>query len=1015
MTPERWQRINEVFHTALVRPANERAAFLTEECAGDAELLAEVESLLAAHAQPGEFIDAPAYEAAAGLFVESPSRSLAGAKFGVYHILSQIGAGGMGEVYLAEDSRLGRQVALKLLPATFTSDPDRLRRFHREARATSALNHPNIVTIYDIGEQDGLHFIATEFIEGQTLRRQAAGNPMELRVAVELAIQVASALSAAHVAGVVHRDIKPENIMVRPDGLVKVLDFGLAKLTERQRDRGTERWRDGGMEGQRDGETLSLYPSVPQSLSPSVSTTPGVVMGTFNYMSPEQARGQVVDARTDLFSLGVVMHEMITGQRPFDGDTPSDVLAAILTYSPPPLQRCRAEVPAELQRIVTRTLQKDREERYQHSKELLEDLQDFKQEWEFRAKLADSASSVSGAASNGTKGVEARSPSTSGGEEEGALRSLPGRTPVPASFAARKWGLLLALVVLFAAGTAAALYSRGWLFGSTPAVAPPRVVPLTTFDGREELPAFSPDGNQIAFTWDGGSDRGKDIYVKLVGAGAPLRLTTDPADDTYPAWSPDGRHIAFIRRTESENEIFLVPALGGVERKIGKTVANTSRLAWSPDGKYLAVTDQTAEQARQGIFLLLLQTLEKRRITLPPPAFGDAQPAFSPDGKQVAFVRMGNLGKGGIFLQSMVGGEPRQVIGELRSVSGLAWTADGRSLVFSSNRTGSFNLWRGTIAGDAPELLAVAGKSVYDPAISRQGNRLAYNERFLDSNIWRLDASGAARSRRGSPAKLISSTRADHSPQFSPDGRRIVFVSDRSGNEEIWVCESDGTNPLQLTFFDGPPTGSPRWSPDGRQIVFDAQPFGNADIFVIAAEGGQPRALGAEKSYEMLPSWSQDGRWVYFCSNRGGSWQIWKMPATGGSPVQVTQRGGFESSESPDGLLLYYTKGRGPEGIWQAPVAGGEERAVPELSKAGYWRYWSVQREGICFLSQESPSAPVIKFFNFATRQVTPILTPEKAPLLDPSGLSLSPDRKWILYAQPDQSVNDLMLVENFR
>jgi Tol biopolymer transport system component len=883
----------------------------------------------------------------------------------------------MGEVYLAEDTRLGRQVALKLLPATFTSDPDRLRRFQREARATSALNHPNIVTIYEIGEVEGLHFIATEFIEGLTLRQRITASLPELRVVLELAIQIASALAAAHAAGVVHRDIKPENVMVRPDGLVKVLDFGLAKLPHR-----------------------SLSGERPSGAEESVRTSPGVVMGTFNYMSPEQARGQVVDARTDVFSLGVVMHEMITGQRPFDGETPSDVLAAILTCSPPPLQQHRADVPAEVQRIVAKALRKDREERYQHSRELLEDLQHFKQEWEFRAKLADSASHGSAPLINGIAGA--------------ATGSLFRKMTLAGSLFANKRVWLLMLAVLFTGGTAIALYSQGWLPGSTPMGAPPRVIPVTTFEGREDFPAFSPDGNQLAFAWDGEADQ-LDIYVKLIGTGSPLRLTSDPAEDSHPAWSPDGRFIAFIRHTEKENGIFLVPALGGVERKVGQTVPNTSGLAWSRDGKFLAFTDQKSPQSRFGIFLLSLETLEKHSLTLPPPAFGDSQPAFSPDGRHLAFARMGNLGDRGIYLVPLSGGEPRQIISDPRVIDGVTWTVDGRAVVYSSNRAGSFNLWRGAVAGGTPELVAAVGKGVHNPAISRQGNRLAYNEKYLDSNIWRLDAAGLAEGRRSSPAKLIFSSRADHSPQFSPDGRRIVFVSDRSGSDEIWVCESDGSNLLQLTFFEGAATGSPRWSPDGRQIAFDSRKAGNADVYVIPAEGGQPRALTIETSSDMLPNWSHDGRWLYFRSNRGGSWQIWKLPADGGTPVQVTRQGGFECSESPDGRSLYYTKGRGPDGIWQVPVEGGEEVPAPELRKAAYWRYWSVQREGICFLSQEAPAAPVIKFFNFATRQVTQVFVPDKPPLADPPGLSLSPDRKWILYVQADQSINDLMLVENFR
>jgi eukaryotic-like serine/threonine-protein kinase len=990
MTPERWQRINEVFHAALDCAADECEGFLAEACAGDAELRAEVESLLAAHTQPGDFIDAPAYEAAAELVVQAHARSLVGTRLGAYRVFDQLGAGGMGEVYLAEDTRLGRRVALKLLPAAFTSDPDRLRRFQREARVTSALNHPNIVTIYEVGEAStefgGLHFIATEFVEGQTLRQWLAGGWRGLGAVLDIATQIAGALTGAHMAGVMHRDIKPENVMVRPDGLVKVLDFGLAKHTDRLpvgEDRATA------------GE--------------SVRTSPGVVMGTFNYMSPEQARGLTVDARTDIFSLGVLVHELITGQSPFAGATPSDVIAAILTYTPPSLQQYYAEVPAELQRIVAKALRKDREERYQSSKELLADLQSLKQEWEFNARLADSGAS---AASKRAQDSGASSATITDRSEASASGPHTVAASVGGAITWRKRGLALAALLLTV--TAGTLYWRGGLVPPATPATPPRVVPVTTLAGGEDLPAFSPDGNQLAFVWDGERGDNKDIYVKLIGAGAPLRLTSDPAEDSHPAWSPDGTHVAFIRHTANENGIFLIPALGGVERKVGQTAPNTSGLAWSPDGKLLAFTDQG-----QSLYLLSLDTLEKRRLTSPPTAFGDSQPAFSPDGQYLAFVRMGNTTNRGVYLQPMSGGESRQLTKDDPLISGLAWMADSRAVVFSSNRAGSFNLWRVAITGGAPEVVSVAGKGVYNPAISRQGNRLAYNERFLDSNIWRLEASGApdggATARRSTATRLISSTRADHSPQFSPDGRKIAFVSDRSGSDEIWVSASDGTNPMQLTYFNGAATGSPRWSPDSRWIVFDSLPAGHADIFIISTEGGQPRALTTEKSYDILPSFSHDGRWVYFRTNRGGSWQIWRRPAGGGLATPVTRQGAFEAVESPAGRLLYYTKDLGPGGLWQVPVEGGEETAVPELSKAGYWRYWAVHTEGIHFLSYEASAAPVIKFFSFATHKVTTVITLGGAPLADLPGLCLSPDRRWLLYAQADQSISDLMLIENFR
>ena len=351
MTPERWQHIKSLLLSALERDTTQRAAFLAAACAGDPTLRKEVENLLAAHEQAGTFIESPAFELMASS-LENQTESLAGRTFGHYQIISALGVGGMGEVYLAEDKRLGRKIALKVLPAHYTADDDRVRRFQQEARAASALNHPSIITIYEIAEIDSRHFIATEFIEGETLRRRLSKTPIEIIAALDIATQTASALAAAHNAGIVHRDIKPENIMLREDGIVKVLDFGLAKLTDLETVA---------------ADTLTL-----------VKTEQGMVMGTSYYMSPEQARGLAVDARTDIWSLGVVIYEMVVGRPPFEGETSSDVIASILQGKTPTLTKSRPNIPAELEWIVEKTLRKDRDERYQTTKELLTDLRNLK-------------------------------------------------------------------------------------------------------------------------------------------------------------------------------------------------------------------------------------------------------------------------------------------------------------------------------------------------------------------------------------------------------------------------------------------------------------------------------------------------------------------------------------------------------------------------------------------------------------------------------------------------------------
>ncbi len=364
MTPERWQQINDLYHEALELDANQQATFLNQACGGDARLRDEVESLIAAHDQARSFIAEPAFKVAARALADDQATSLVGRSFSRYRIESLLGVGGMGEVYLAEDTSLRRKVALKLLPAYFTRDAERLRRFELEAHAASALNHPNILTIHEIGQVDGHHYMATEFIDGETLREHMAGTRMKLDESLDIAAQVASALAAAHDAGIVHRDVKPENIMLRRDRIVKVLDFGLAKLAPRH--------------------PFMAEPDAPTKSK--VKTNPGVVMGTVGYMSPEQARGLEVDARTDVWSLGVVLYEMVTGRAPFEGETPSHVIVSIMESEPPPLAR-DTEVPAELEQIITKALRKERSERYKTARDFALDLKNLQQELEVEARM----------------------------------------------------------------------------------------------------------------------------------------------------------------------------------------------------------------------------------------------------------------------------------------------------------------------------------------------------------------------------------------------------------------------------------------------------------------------------------------------------------------------------------------------------------------------------------------------------------------------------------------------------
>lgn len=412
---------------------------------------------------------------------------------------------------------------------------------------------------------------------------------------------------------------------------------------------------------------------------------------------------------------------------------------------------------------------------------------------------------------------------------------------------------------------------------------------LTTYPGSERHPSFSPDGNQIVFSWNGEKQENYDIYVKLVSGGTPLRLTTNPAPDTAPSWSPDGLQIAFMRNAGAGGGVFLISPLGGSERKL--TDATGFLVAWVPDGKSVVVEDRIAGNEASSLFLVSVATGEKR--LLPPPRdagyfgenFGSGYTFdVSPDGTSLAFARWVSAGTSELYTSPIAKWAPRRLTRDNASIGGIAWTADAREVVFSSNRRGARSLWRipaGARPETEPQLLAAAGNDAFFPAISRAGPakpaRLAYERRVINANIWRAETAG-----RGSPpVQIIASTGMQNSPQPSPDGKRIAFASNRTGSLEIWMCDSEGSNAVQLSSL-GTYCGSPRWSPDSQYIAFDGRAGGKADVYVVSAEGGSPRRLTIDTSENARPSWSRDGRWIYFRSDRSGSRQIWKMPVQGG-------------------------------------------------------------------------------------------------------------------------------------
>jgi Tol biopolymer transport system component/serine/threonine protein kinase len=938
-------------------------------------------------------------------------------QLGRFRIHSSLGVGGMGEVYLAEDLHLERKVALKILPADVAQNAERMQRFIREAKTASALNHPNIAHIYEIGKDKGVNFIAMEFIEGKSLHAKIHGERIELRELLKYFVQVAEGLAKAHAAGIVHRDLKPDNIMISMDGYAKILDFGLAKLVEPQNS---------------SSENLDNLNDAATEIFTQPLSVPGIIMGTAGYMSPEQAQGRRdIDQRSDIFSFGCILYEAATLHQPFTGETVIDSLHKIVYSQPPPVTQFNPGAPSDLQRIVRRCLQKNPEDRYQTIKDAAIELK------ELRHEIKSATEAIYPAAARTT--ADSRLPSNEdraagGGRKTVALSNDPVvHTTSSAEYLVNeikrhKTGVFVAgAVFVVLTGLVFGLYKFYYSRASSPVSTALKATPLTSSPEIERNPALSPDGKQVAFVWTGEGHDNYDVYVKIVDAGTPLRLTSGPEREMSPAWSPDGRFIAFLRGTGENKGFYIIPALGGAERKIADaygwsgTSVQPHALDWSPDGKTLAVVDKTSENEPWSIFLLSVETGEKRQLTTPPVQYaGDLLVAFSPDGQRLAFLRRVEAGVSDIYLVPVAGGDPAPVTTDSLTIRGLDWTSDGERLVFSSERAGGYaTLWTIPADGGAPPVpVAGTGENVAELSVSLQGSRLVYAQLSADTNLWRAEIPNSAAKgpqKNNPPAKFISSNRMEEDPQYSSNGQRIAFSSNRSGGFEIWIARSDGQNSVQLTnFHSSAVTGSPSWSPDGRLIAFDSRAEGNADIYVINADGGSPRRLTTGAAEDVVPSWSRDGRFIYFASKRTGRFEIWKMPAGEGEAVQVTRDGGFICAESPDGRVLYFTKGLSDSSLWSVSLVDGTETKVIENNVG---RSWTVAEQGIYFLSNRTGGTEplAIEFFDFNKRQTTRLAALEKPNRVFAANVAtVSPDQQWIVYAQRDQLDYDVTLIENF-
>jgi len=871
----------------------------------------------------------------------------------------------MGVVYKAEDIKLGRRVALKFPPEELSKDPVALGRFEREARSASALDHPNICSIYEFDEYQGRPFIVMQVLDGKTLRDCIAVQGMAIPIdeVLGIALQICEGLEAAHRKGIIHRDIKPANIFITTRGEAKILDFGLAKL-------------DGTATvtyDVKDIRSVGLPGTPTSSVAALALSKTGQTMGTASYMSPEQVRCEELDGRTDLFSLGLVLYEMATSQQAFAGNTAAQVHNAILHHTPISTRVLNPNLPRRFDEIITKCIHKDRGLRYQSAAELAADL----------------------------KQIMLDAPRASSWTWLNNLTTKRGK----AGLGAAVFITLIGTVI--------------WRFSGVSTEVPPgavEVVPLAGVPpGHQHRAAFSPDGNQLVFDHGGDQfcehDQACGIYTTLIDGEKSLRLTNNP-NDCCPRWSPDGREVAFSRGFYDGREIDLISPLGGTERRLYAGQINPI-FDWSPDGKVLALSQGYQGKNTARISLLSIEDSTTTVLTAPPDQYRDAAPAFSPDGSKVAFLRSSVAGMDtDLFVVPTNGGQPMRLtfdnhVGDLGESP--AWSEDGREIIFSSSRKGLPTLWRIPASGGTPRPVTGGGAHACCPSISRKGHELIYQNRVVNDNVWRIKLRNQGHA-QGSPSVLISASGRSWRPDFSPDGKRIAFESDRSGYAEIWACNSDGMNCGQLTSLHSV-AGTARWSPDGRHVAFEYHPGKHSEIYVVEL-GGQPRQIPTLPDADNLaPSWSRDGQWIYFGSDGGEGFQLWKVPLQGGRPIQVTKNGGLYGVESADRRFLYFSKQDAP-GIWRMPLAGGDERRILEESGDGDWYNWALGRNGIYFLNRGAQPKEAIQYFEIATGKRTTILFPDRR--VD-YGVAVSPDETSILYPQNDLYQESLILMKNFR
>lgn len=856
MNAARWKQIDELLDAALEVEADRRADFVAEKAAGDADLRDQVLELLKAEHDAGKFLNDSAMHLAAKAMADAETEISAFAfinkNISTYRTERLLGAGGMGEVYLAYDEKLDRKVALKILPSEFLTNDERVKRFELEARAIAKLNHPGIVTVYDVGNFEGVNYIATEFVEGKTLR-DLMGEKFKIRNIILNSIQICDALSAAHAEGIIHRDIKPENIMIRKDGYAKILDFGLAKLTD---------------PGQNTIRNL-------------FATTKGVIIGTPAYMSPAQVTDDKIDHRTDLWSCGVVMYEFLSGRNPFKGANKQETFQNILSKDPEPCSSVNPAVPPEVDALLAKLLSKNPDHGYQSAAELRSDLKKVQRELDSLHTQSDS------------------------GSRAFALpRSRKGTVVIAAAAASLLTVLLIGFWYLF--GRDEPRSAIEWASANN--------IHVTDQAGVEFFPTLSPDGRYIVYA---AQENGQfDIFRQEIGTRDRQNLTSgSEADDTQPAFSPNGDYVAFRSERPQARGVYVVPAAGGEARMVSDTGFHPSwspdgtEIVVSSFGRDQPTVRST--NPRHALTIVNVASGLRRELASVEASF----PAWSPNGHRIAYwFYTGTFGRRDIATIPSAGGEPVLIAKDF-AVSNWnpVWSPDGKYLYFVSSRSGNMNFWRVRIdermgaAMGQPEAVVTPSSYSRHPSFSRDGKRLAYVRTSNQANIQGAEFDMATGKPIGQPfwitegdreisraelssdgsqfiMRLIGRTQDDiltvsrdgkqwrevtndepfdRYVRWSPDAKRIAFSSDRNGGGEVWVADSDGKNLKQLTFNSKgeAATGFPVWSPDGTKLAV----YFDGTTFILDPSRTQP-----EQSPEQLPrdqtrrflawDWSPDGK-----------------------------------------------------------------------------------------------------------------------------------------------------------